>query len=174
MTVAHVVFTIISFELYSSTYSLSLIIYPPFPVSVHVSSRCNDWCSRRDITTAWIIRVTSSLSGRGRQVVIKFSFPLWTSIDIPLLLHVYPSSVTHDWSHSDTKRIGDIIVRVLTSNVVDRVFESPPGQTKDYTIGMCCFFAKHAALRRKSKDWLAWNQASVSEWGDMSIRGLLF
>ena len=27
---------------------------------------------------------------------------------------------------------------------------------------------------RKSKDWLAHNQDNVSEWGDMSIRGLLF
>jgi hypothetical protein len=27
---------------------------------------------------------------------------------------------------------------------------------------------------RKSKDWLARNQNNVSEWGDMSIRGLLF
>jgi hypothetical protein len=27
---------------------------------------------------------------------------------------------------------------------------------------------------RKSKDWLARNQDDVSEWGDMSIRGLLF
>jgi hypothetical protein len=25
---------------------------------------------------------------------------------------------------------------------------------KDYKIGICCFSAKHAALRRKSKDWL--------------------
>jgi hypothetical protein len=39
---------------------------------------------------------------------------------------------------------------------------------------MCCFSAKHAALRRKSKDWLARNQDNVSEWVDMSIRGLLF
>ena len=30
------------------------------------------------------------------------------------------------------------------------------------------------ALRRKSKDWLAWNLDNVSEWGDMSICGLLF
>jgi hypothetical protein len=36
------------------------------------------------------------------------------------------------------------------------------GQTKDYQIGMCCFSAKHAALRRKSKDWLARNQNNVS------------
>jgi hypothetical protein len=33
--------------------------------------------------------------------------------------------------------------------------------------------AKHAALRRKSKDWLAQNQDNVSDWGDMSIHGLL-
>jgi hypothetical protein len=26
---------------------------------------------------------------------------------------------------------------------------------------MCCFSAKHAALRRKSKDWLARNQKSL-------------
>jgi len=27
--------------------------------------------------------------------------------------------------------------------------------TKVYKIGICCFTAKHAALRRKSKGWLA-------------------
>jgi hypothetical protein len=48
------------------------------------------------------------------------------------------------------------------------------GQTKDHKIGMCCFSAKHTALRSKSKDWLAWNQNNVSEWGDMFIHGLLF
>jgi hypothetical protein len=26
------------------------------------------------------------------------------------------------------------------------------GQTKDYKIGICCFSAKHAALRRKNKE----------------------
>jgi hypothetical protein len=66
------------------------------------------------------------------------------------------------------------MVSVLTSCAVDRVFEPQSGQTKDYIIGICCFSAKHAALRRKSKDWLAGNQDNVSEWGDMSIRGLLF
>ena len=47
-------------------------------------------------------------------------------------------------------------------------------QTKDYKIGICCFSCKHVALRRKSKDRLAWNQDNVSEWEDMSICGLLF
>ena len=70
-------------------------------------------------------------------------------------------------------RIGDVMVNVLASSTVYRGFEPRSGQTKDYKIGMCCFSAKHAALRRKSKGWLARNQDNVSEWGDMSIRGLL-
>jgi hypothetical protein len=66
------------------------------------------------------------------------------------------------------------MVSVLASRAVDRGFEPLSGQTKDYNIGICCFSAKHAALRSKSKDWLAWNQNNVSEWSDISIRGLLF
>jgi hypothetical protein len=54
-----------------------------------------------------------------------------------------------------------------------RVGERRSGQTKDYKIGICCFSAKHAALRRKSKDGLARNQNNVSELGNMSIRGLV-
>ena len=66
------------------------------------------------------------------------------------------------------------MVSVLTSSAVDRGFNSRSGQTKDYKIDICSFSAKHAALRRKSKDWLARNQDNVSEWGDMSIHKLLF
>jgi hypothetical protein len=66
------------------------------------------------------------------------------------------------------------MVGVLTSSVVDRGFDSRSGQTKDYKIGICCFSAKHVALRRKSKDWFAQNQNNMSEWRDMSTRGLLF
>ena len=70
------------------------------------------------------------------------------------------------------KRISGVMVIVLASgavdrgfeprsdqsSVVDRGFEPRSGKTKDYIIGICCFSAKHAALRRKSKDWLARNQ----------------
>ena len=73
-------------------------------------------------------------------------------------------------SHSP---IDGVIVSVLSSTAVDRGFERRTGQTKDCKIGFCCFSAKHTALRRKSKDWLARNQNNVSKWGDMSIRGLL-
>ena len=66
------------------------------------------------------------------------------------------------------------MVSVLASSAVDRGFEPRSDQTKDYTIGICCFSAKHAALRRKIKDWLARTQDNVSEWSDMSTRGQLF
>jgi len=48
-----------------------------------------------------------------------------------------------------------VIPGKLLKSVVDRVFYPQLGQTKDYKIGICCFSAKHAALRRKSKDGLA-------------------
>jgi hypothetical protein len=45
---------------------------------------------------------------------------------------------------------------------------------KEYEFGICCFSAKHTALRRKCKDWLARNQDHVSKWKDISTRELLF
>jgi hypothetical protein len=66
------------------------------------------------------------------------------------------------------------MVSVLASSAVDCGFEPWSGQTKDYKIGICYFSVKHAALRRKSKDWLAWNQNNVSEWSDMYTRELFF
>jgi hypothetical protein len=47
-------------------------------------------------------------------------------------------------------------------SAVDRGFEPRLSQTKDYKIGISCFSAKHAVLKRKSKDWLAWNRNNVS------------
>ena len=52
------------------------------------------------------------------------------------------------------------MVSVLASSAIDRGFEPPSGQTKDYKIGICCLSAKHAALSRKSKDGLARNNVS--------------
>ena len=49
------------------------------------------------------------------------------------------------------------MVSVLVSSAVDRGFERRSDQTKDCNIDICCFFAKHATLRSKSKDWLARN-----------------
>jgi len=56
------------------------------------------------------------------------------------------------------------MVGALASSAVDLALELRSGQTKNYEIGICCFYAKRATLRRKSKDWLPRNQDNVSEW----------
>ena len=48
------------------------------------------------------------------------------------------------------------------SNAEGRGFDPLLGQTKDIKIGICCFFTKHPAFRRKSKDWLTQRQKNVS------------
>jgi hypothetical protein len=65
--------------------------------------------------------------------------------------------------------MGSVMVSMLAAIAVDRWFDPILGQTKDYNIGSCCFSAKHSALRRKSKNLLAWNQYNVSELGNLSI-----
>ena len=65
------------------------------------------------------------------------------------------------------------MVSVLTSSAIDCEFKPRSGQPKHHKIGICCFSDKHAPLGRKNKDWLARNKDNVSEWGDMSMRGLL-
>jgi hypothetical protein len=65
-------------------------------------------------------------------------------------------------------RIGGIIVSVLVSSAIDRGFEPRLGKTKDYD--KICILA--SPLSNKEQDWLA-RQNNVSEWSDMSTRGLL-
>ena len=62
------------------------------------------------------------------------------------------------------------MVSVLASSVIDCGYELRSSHTKEYKIGICCFSAKNAALRRKSKNWLARNQNNVSEWSDISTQ----
>jgi hypothetical protein len=38
-------------------------------------------------------------------------------------------------------------ISMLASSAVDRGFEPWLGQTKEYKIGICCFFGKNAALK---------------------------
>jgi hypothetical protein len=65
-----------------------------------------------------------------------------------------------------------VFVDATNSMTVDHRFEPRSGQTKDYKIGICCFSAKYAALRRKTC-WLG-IRIMFSDWADMSIRGLWF
>ena len=65
-------------------------------------------------------------------------------------------------------RISGVMIPVLSLSAEDRGLNPRSGQTKNYKIGIYCFSAEHAELRRKSKDWLAQNQDNVSDWVDMS------
>jgi hypothetical protein len=65
------------------------------------------------------------------------------------------------------------MVSMLASSVIDNGFDPRSGQTKDYEISICYFYAEHAALRRKSKVWLARNWDNMSKWDDMSSLVLL-
>ena len=77
-------------------------------------------------------------------------------------------------THCSKSCIGYVMVSVFALSAVGRGYDLRSGQAKDYNIGICCFSAKHTALKRKCKDWLARNQDNVSEWDYMSIHGLFF
>ena len=61
------------------------------------------------------------------------------------------------------------MVSVLPSSVVDRGFEPMSSQTNDYKIGMCCFSAKHAPLKRNINYSEAQIQDNVSEWSNIKM-----
>ena len=48
-------------------------------------------------------------------------------------------------------RMGGVMVSMLALSAVDCGVNLRLGQIKDYKIGNCCFSAKYAALRSKSK-----------------------
>ena len=64
------------------------------------------------------------------------------------------------------KCMGGVMVSMLVSSAIDRGIKTPVGSNLD----ICCFSAKHAALWRKSKNWLARNQNNVSGWTNNNLR----
>ena len=62
-------------------------------------------------------------------------------------------------------RIGCVMVNVIVSSVVYRKFEPRSGQTKDYTIGICCFSDMHTAFRgERAKTGLLEIRIMCSSW----------
>ena len=92
-------------------------------------------------------RFTFKWSLTGKLLVLLFSFIVILFIETQISFCV--------------NCIGGAMVSVLASSAIDRGFKPWSGQTKDYKIGICCFSSKYAALRRKSKDWLARNRNNV-------------
>ena len=90
-----------------------------------------------------------------KNVDLTFGQQFYFIVHLYMYIHNIPFSINC---------IGGVMVGAFATSVVDRGFESRSGQAKDYKIGICCFSAKHTAIRRKSKD----------EWSDISTCGLLF
>jgi hypothetical protein len=105
----------------------------------------------------------------------------WVKIKI---YFCYSSSYNHCDIFNDNYNLYTSPALITTTSVVKLLVCSPQvwyfygsssGRFKPKTkIGICFFSAKHAALRRKRKDWLARNQDNMSKWGNMSTHGLLF
>ena len=70
-------------------------------------------------------------------------------------------SIKQQQQQQQKNLIGDVMATVLASSAVDCGFARV--RPKTYNIGICCFSAKHTALRRTCKDCLAPNQNNVSE-----------
>ena len=58
--------------------------------------------------------------------------------------------------------LGGVMVSVLALSVEGHRLDPHLSQTKDIKISICCFSAKHAASRSKSKDWSAQSQNNMS------------
>ena len=90
----------------------------------------------------------TNLSRNVEHIKNKYNF-IWVMFS----LKYFPEQIILIWNH-----IGGVMVVVLVG--------SSPGRFEpkiDYKIGICCFSTKRAALRSKSKDWLARNQNNVSK-----------
>jgi hypothetical protein len=141
-----------------------------------------------DLITYRIFVILNSWNWTIKWEIIKlrYCYIVWahkSSLTLPLFIEVpvpsQESKQSHicllgvlifaSFCHSDIAfwncydNIVILLFLILSSSTVDRGLEPWSDQAKVYKIGICCFSAKHAALRRKSKDWLARNQNNVSE-----------
>jgi hypothetical protein len=82
-------------------------------------------------------------------------------LEPPTIYHT--QARTHDLSHSSSNP------RSITLKLEPTIYHTQGEDVNHHTTDTVS-----EEDIRKSKDWLARNQDNVSEWGDMSIRGLLF
>jgi hypothetical protein len=144
-----------------------------------------------DINISWIGAPVWSLlhTNKWTSEHSKYQEEYWLSVYISAApaCHVYISqflrySRTGEWYQYfldgwlllTRNRVGGVMVRMLASSAVCHGFELRSGQTKNYKISICCFSAKHAALRSSMASLLAWLllgvQRQVSKFSAISWR----
>ena len=115
---------------------------------------------------------------RQSKLLPYFVFHLLNSVFYQIIIfffHIYLHIFSIRNILFKSNRIGCVMVRRARFEFGRSWVRAPIGSNQRlYKIGMCCFSAKHVALRRKSKNWVDRNQDNVCQRGDMSIRRLLF
>ena len=77
---------------------------------------------------------------------------------VTLSIVIYVDNICIYWETDQKcspKTLSSVIVSVLASSAVDRGLESRSGQTKEYQLVFVAYNAKHAELRRKSKECIS-------------------
>ena len=95
-----------------------------------------------------------------RSLIVLFSSPCQRQSELLPSLGVgcpwsvvrRPSSANFPHQVSDTGSGEPLVWYPQSPSAVDYGFQPRSGHTKEYNIVICCFSAKHAALRSKTKD----------------------
>jgi len=125
-------------------------------VKTRLQIYCDTSYSRGGVNQMWILKNSKDLLEYIRYWSLSSCNSINT-VDFSTLYTTIPLSKLED-----------------TCSVVDCRFESHRVQTKDYDVGIYFLSIKNAALRIRSKDYMADNQYNVSELSDWSTRWLLF
>jgi hypothetical protein len=65
----------------------------------------------------------------------------------------FQAIVFHQEHHFHGKHLVDVMIYLLATSAIYRVFSPSPTPAKEYNeIGICCFFTKHTAKWSKIKD----------------------
>ena len=158
-----VLLSFFSLPLYCLSYDLQLLITSYYLLLLLITSY---YFLLPLITSSVSSNSSNRLSQQKLIIQMKFYF---TQLFIFPYQKVYKCKYIIGQMSMTFDRIDSVMVSAACSPRVRQILGSNPDQ-----IGICCISAKHAALRRKSKNGLARNQDNVSERGNMSIRGLQF
>jgi hypothetical protein len=141
-------------EQQSSTYlitqSLTLSLTPYWLRGEHANHYTTDVVTFIEKTIPPIISYIDILMVIDLSCLSIFIIP---SYNIIWVIIICGKKILHQ-HEIECHHIGGVMVSVLATSAIDREFDSRSDQTKDYVIGICCFFVKNTTLSDKVCQWL--------------------
>jgi hypothetical protein len=110
------------------------------PPNIFRPKACKSILTRNNI----LITTQNTLPAVSKQPMFYVFFLITLDLQTILQKYVNPYILLCCNVQLVCNRIGVVMVSVLASSAVDRGFEPRSCQTKDCTVGMCCFSVKHA------------------------------